>query len=458
MRITSSTTPPKPPAGASVQRNISPAMTPVPPAAAAIARNISAPPLSRTPHPAPQHAQGFPPPQPARHAAIDILRGLCLVGMIFALFPHPDAMSFPWLQLDRWTGCYATELIFALFLFLSGASLSCALAHRAMRTPWQRLQYILLRVVFLFILGLLINTLTTLFPSSGEMSPMLESVSARWNAVPIYGLLQRLALCTLLSALLVLLLRLNVIIALAAAGLLVLHGWILIHAADSPESIALAYTLDAQIASRIDLYLIGAARLTPQYEGVFDPYGLLGVLSGSATLLFGYLTSSILRQGRDIDTQLRVLSVLCILCIVAALFLSRDVPISRPLWTSSYVLLTAGLSMGLLGICTHASRFPIIMTLSTPARIMGENPLAAYLSALLLSYALGLNITRFGDEAGWTLQNWLFDNMYHIFDFLPQAQLLLTTIAYSLIFTCVVLLPCIILLKMKIHFTARIKA
>ncbi len=429
-----------------------------PPAAATIPRNISAPPLAHAGHPAPQRAHGFPPRQPVRHAAIDILRGLCLVGMIFALFPHPDAMSFPWLQLDRWTGCYAAELIFALFLFLSGASLSCALAQRAMRTAWERLQYILLRVIFLFILGLLINTLTTLFPTSGEMTAMLDSVSTRWNAIPIYGLLQRLALCTLLSALLVLLLRLDIIIALAAAGLLVLHGWILIHAADSPESIARAYTLDAQVASRVDLYLIGTTRLAPQYEGAFDPYGLLGVLSGSVTLLLGYLTSNILRLGRDIDKQLRLLSVLCILCIVAALFLSRDVPVSRPLWTSSYVLLTAGLSVGLLGMCTHASRFPIIMTLSTPARVMGANPLAAYLAAILLTYALDLNITWSDDAAGWNLQNWLFDNMYHFFDFLPQAQLLLTTVAYSLVFSCVVLLPCIILLKMKIHFTARIKA
>ena len=88
------------------------------------------------------------------------------------------------------------------------------------------------------------------------------------------------------------------------------------------------------------------------YEHVRDPEGLLSTLPAIATILFGIGAGEWIRElGGDPARLLRRLLGVGAACLVAGELWGLSFPINKKLWTSSYVLLTAGLAMMALAAC-----------------------------------------------------------------------------------------------------------
>src|SRR5262245_19711357 len=131
----------------------------------------------------------------SRLTSLDVFRGVTIIAMIIVNSPGDFSHTYPPLRHATWDGITPTDLVFPFFLFIVGVALAAALrpywadAPDGGRLP-DRALYIRLarRTALLILLGLLVNG----FPTFDI---------ATWR---IPGVLQRIATCFVLAALIVL--------------------------------------------------------------------------------------------------------------------------------------------------------------------------------------------------------------------------------------------------------------
>jgi len=127
---------------------------------------------------------------------------------------------------------------------------------------------------------------------------------------------------------------------------------------------------------------------------------VLSTIPALATSLLGVLTGQGLRGARDITQKTAGMFVAGLIGVGLGEFFNLWFPINKKLWTSSYVLLTAGLAMmslALLYWLVDGKRWRGPWT--KPFVILGRNAIAAYVFAELLAAILeGVNFRLAGGE------------------------------------------------------------
>ncbi len=154
----------------------------------------------------------------------------------------------------------------------------------------------------------------------------------------------------------------------------------------------------------LDRHLLPASHL--YHQGYYDPEGLLASLPALASTLIGVLTAFVLQKPRSADAKARWLLLAGALFVLAGLTWSHWLPLNKRLWTSSFVVFSAGVSLVALTIFiwwldVHKNG----TRLATPMIAFGTNALAAYaLSEFLASFLSTIKLPG----AGHTLQQNLF--------------------------------------------------
>jgi predicted acyltransferase len=230
------------------------------------------------------------------------------------------------------------------------------------------LLHTLRRSAILFAIGFLLNGL-------GSLS--LES----WR---IPGVLQRIAIAYAAAAILFLYSRTSARVAWIAA--LLLGYWLLMRFVPVPgfgvpgRDIPLLHP-DANLAAYLDRKLM----LGHLWERTRDPEGALSTLPAVATALCGVLTGEWLRSRRTRQQKAAGMFLFGVAGIVAGELWGIWFPINKKLWTSSYVVFTAGCALVCLAICywiidikLHRGRW------TQPFLILGSNAITAYVISELL--------------------------------------------------------------------------
>ena len=93
-------------------------------------------------------------------------------------------------------------------------------------------------------------------------------------------------------------------------------------------------TPDHNLAGFIDTLVFGRHALTIP----IDPEGLLGTLTASATAVLGAVAGDLVRRAPDDVARLRGLTAGSAVALALGLIWSRALPLSKPLWTGSFVL------------------------------------------------------------------------------------------------------------------------
>jgi predicted acyltransferase len=302
--------------------------------------------------------------QKQRLLSLDVFRGVTIAFMILVNNPGNDH-PFSQLSHSAWNGWTLTDLVFPFFVFIVGTSLVLSSASRVERgeSKLTLSLHALRRAVILFALGLFLYG----FP---------YFVLHTWR---IPGVLQRIALCYLVAALLYLYTGTRVRWAVIVS--LLVGYWILMRFVPVPGlgvpgvDIPLLHP-DLNLAAWLDRKLM----MGHLYEGVRDPEGVLSTLPAIANALFGVAVGEWIRTMRgDPAGLLRRLFGIGIACVVAGEVWGLAFPINKKLWTSSYVLLTVGLAMIALGACYWL--FDVRgkgKTWSKPAVVFGSNAIVAY--------------------------------------------------------------------------------
>lgn len=268
-----------------------------------------------------------------RLASLDAFRGFAIAGMVLVNNPGSWTSVHPPLAHAAWNGCTFTDLIFPFFLFAAGLSLAISLGDRARAGRWAAYRTLLRRAGTLALIGILMGAIPAF----------------AWSTLRLPGVLQRIALTLALGAPVVLWGGWRS--ALAAIGALVAL-WLglqcLVPVPGADGVVAAGRLLPGcDFGAWLDRALLGG-HLWARAR-TWDPEGLVGTLTATATLLFGVLAAHLLARSAGGRPRGPVLVLLGLGLLGTGLLWGRVLPLNKSLWTPSYTLATAGWSFLLLG-------------------------------------------------------------------------------------------------------------
>ena len=324
----------------------------------------------------------------SRVESLDVVRGLVVAGMIVVNNPGDWNAVFPPLLHAYWTGLTFADLVFPAFIVVMGLAMPFAFARRraAKASTRETYKHIARRVALLIALGLVLN-----------------AVSAWPNVSPLRlpGVLQRIAFAYLAASVVVMHVRPSRWLVVATA-LLISH-WALLALVPFGGHPAGTMTPDHNLAGYIDTLVFGPHALAIPIE----PEGLLGTLPASATAILGAAAGELVRRRSGKAVAARALALSAGAAVAIGLAWSRVLPISKPLWTGSFVLVTAGIAALALAPIYFAVDVRGRRRWCRPLVWLGASPLAIYIGSEVVRRLLDAAVVPQGSGRT-TPKAWLF--------------------------------------------------
>jgi len=293
------------------------------------------------------------------------------------LVNNPGSWSAIYEPLEHapWHGWTPTDLIFPFFLFIVGITTYLATAARRERAvdDSQLVRQILLRGALIVLFGILLNA----FP----FYPLERITGVRFP-----GVLQRIGVCYICAALLTLRTTVRQQIAIVAA--LLLGYWAAMTLIPVPGQTVTGRALidepSASLAAWIDRGLFGSHLW--RSSKTWDPEGLLSTIPAIGTTMLGVLAGRWLGSTqRPLAERLTGLFGVGCLLMVAGLMWHWVFPINKNIWTSSYVLFTAGMAAAALATCAWLIDMLGLRRWTTPFAVFGVNPLLAFIGSGMMA-------------------------------------------------------------------------
>jgi predicted acyltransferase len=300
-----------------------------------------------------------------RSRAIDVLRGLTVALMIVVNMQVGPGQSYAPLLHASWNGLTPTDLVFPTFMFVVGTALSFTLEKYAALGEAAVLRKIATRTALIFLCGYLLYWFP--FFTTG---PGGSLILAPVEHTRILGVLQRIALGYGAAALIVHYGGRAGAISFSVGALL--GYWWLMHAFGD-------YSLAGNAAIKLDKLVLGEAHMYHGEGVAFDPEGILSTLPAIVNVLAGYLVGRFIRDhGVSRFTILRLLAA-AVVCLLLSLWWNTVFPINKKLWTSSFVLCTVGIDLGVLAILIYAVPQAKERRWTYFFEVFGRNTLVIYL-------------------------------------------------------------------------------
>ncbi len=347
-----------------------------------------------------------------RLLSLDAFRGIAIAAMILVNNPGRWRPVYAPLEHADWNGCTPADLIFPCFLFIVGVASTFSFGRRRARggSVATLVAKVMWRTLVIFGLGLLLNAL-----------PYFD-----WEIVRVPGVLQRIALCYCVASIVTL--RLGIRGQGITAALLLLGYWAVMKLMPFPGQATGGLGPGANLAAHIDDALLYGHLLHRRW----DPEGILSTVPAIATTLCGVLTGHWLRSARSATERVAGLFAVGNLAVVVGLVMDFWFPINKSLWSSSYVVFTAGMALNMLGVCYWLIDIKGYRRWATPFVIYGTNPLVAYFLSTLVAKGMILwRVTR-PDGSKVIFRKFLFEQF-----FLPVASPINATLLYAVAYMLV---------------------
>ncbi len=386
--------------------------------------------------------------RPPRLRSLDAFRGLTIAAMLIVNNPGTWENVYPALRHASWHGCTPTDLIFPFFLFIVGVSI--AFSHR-LNPRRAALLNIGQRSATLILIGLAMNLLSVLLRGDTTLSA--------WR---LPGVLQRIGVCYAFVAIVQVLgppnqrrlgrLPLGVVIeAIGVLITLIAYAWML-RQWTAPESGADSLSMNGTIVAYMDRLILGSGHM--YRSGLHDPEGLLSTLPAICTTFIGLWFGKWIRSGPTSARSVMIGGLFGTALAACGWAWSvvpvLGVPLNKELWTSSYVLFTAGWAIVGLSICIalwdiwgrsagwkHPRAF--LCPAMTMAEIMGRNAMVAFVGSGVLARLLGAIRTESGlNGKPATAGRWVYEHCF-AYPERPELGSLLYALAMLGIWCCVLL-------------------
>jgi len=267
-----------------------------------------------------------------RLISLDAFRGFTIASMVLVNNPGDWGHIYTQLGHAKWDGWTFTDWVFPFFLFICGVSMTFALRRREeagadrLSLIWQLGK----RAAIIFGIGFLLNFI-----------PYFN-----FETVRIPGVLQRIAICTLLAAPIVVYLgwlqqALWIVVLLAIYTALML--WLPVP--DVAGNIAAgALEPGRDVGAFVDRYVLGGHLWVT--SKTWDPEGLLSTIPALCSQLFGALTGHwLLINFGNMSKQTKagwmlVAGLVCL--IIGSAIDATFMPINKSLWSTSFCIFMTG--------------------------------------------------------------------------------------------------------------------
>jgi predicted acyltransferase len=307
--------------------------------------------------------------------ALDVFRGATVAGMLLVNNPGSWSAIFPPLEHAAWNGWTPTDLIFPFFLFIAGITTHLSLSGRRVRGAaesdirWQ----IIRRGVMIVGFGWLV----AVFPFYDLQ---------RWEHVRIPGVLPRIGVAYALSALITMrgTLKQQVMVLVAllygywfAMTLLPVpgtDGGMGANLLDAPSRTLAAWT-DRLL---LDGHLWASSK-------TWDPEGPMSTIPAIGTAMLGVFAGRWLGEPRPLEERLNGLFAVGALAMMLGLMWHWSFPINKSLWTSSYVVFTAGMASVILATISWIIDVRRVTWWTPPFVIYGVNPIIAFVGSGMMA-------------------------------------------------------------------------
>lgn len=299
-----------------------------------------------------------------------------IIGGDYLTHALADTTSNPilqWLSAEmnhsEWVGVHFYDLIFPLFMFLSGVSASIVLSRAdKSKAPVNHITHAGRRVLILILLGIVYNFGWDITVDRFRIPSVLGLIGVSFFIAVIILVKikswrgRAIALAAIWA--LVALLQLGVPVPHAGAGVL---------------------TPDGSINGWIDRTFL-PGRL---YGGSYDPEGLLGIISGSTITLAGAFAGAILLgTSRSYFKKALIIAGLGTLVLLTGLAMTPYYPPIKKLWTVSFDLIAIGACSVLLAVFVMLIEEIQLRRWSFFFAVIGSNSIAIYMFARFFAYPL----------------------------------------------------------------------
>ncbi|MGB7201757.1 MAG: hypothetical protein WBD16_05760 [Pyrinomonadaceae bacterium] len=433
-----------------------------------------------------------------RLISLDVFRGMTIAGMVLVNNPGTSPVYWP-LDHATWHGLTPTDWIFPFFLFIVGVSISIALgkykggnASVDERAAGKKVYWkIVSRSLLIYLCGAAMSVIpffqfqstdapdwqkmfVWLVFTAGFLLLLLRNYKvavalvivavlgiaalnlAGYNVVPynfgtlrIMGVLQRIAVCYLVTSLIFL--HTNWRQQIGISLLLLFGYWLVMTVIPVPgcevttindKACNLAAYLDRLILTENHIWRGGK---------VYDPEGILSTIPAIVTTISGVLTGKWLSEPpASVGGQLRHdesaqsnwpptnaggsdkaagMFFFGVTLLAAGLIWNSYFPMNKALWTSSYVLATTGLALLVLGFCYWLIDIKGYRRWAWPFEVFGANALALFVFSGIMARMISGYRVAGADGASVSVQRWIMQNIY-----LPLFQPIDASLAFAVSF------------------------
>jgi len=332
-----------------------------------------------------------------RLKSLDVFRGLTIAGMLLVNDPGTWSAIYTPLEHAEWNGWTPTDLVFPFFLFIVGITTHLSLEGRRARGASESdiTRQIVKRGAIIFLLGFLFNGFPyftwTDIPGLHDPS-FLDRVGDRLLHWRIMGVLQRIGVAYVAAALIAQRTTLKRQI-LTIATLLFVY-WVAMTMLPVPDTGVIGQLAlgspEHTMAAWWDRALLDWSRFhlgNHNWSGsvTWDPEGIFSTIPAVATAMLGILAGRWIGTERPLGERLNALFAVGAIGMMAGLMWNWSFPINKNIWTSSYVVFTAGMACVSLATIMWLVDVQRYDWWTRPFVIYGMNPILAYVGSQFMA-------------------------------------------------------------------------
>lgn len=345
-----------------------------------------------------------------RLLSLDAFRGFTVACMILVNVPGSWSHVYAPLLHAEWNGLTLADLVFPFFIFIMGVSVNLAFT-KAFEKGADKSHLkgkVIKRSAIIFALGIILNL-----------------ISYRFQEFRVPGVLQRIALVYFAVGLLFLYFKSRAIYIIGTV--LLLAYWILMVYIPIPGATTASLDPEMNWSNYIDSILIPFK----QYGGTWDPEGILSTIPAICSAILGIRIGEIILQNQDKNDAVKKIAIEGLIIVILGSIWAFNFPINKNLWTSSYVLVTAGFAYLIMGLFIYLIDIKNKQKWASSGFAFGANAISAYILHYLLIIPLSW-ISIYGKS----IQEWFMQ-------LLPQLglSLKLASLIWAVLFIIICYLP-----------------
>jgi len=311
-----------------------------------------------------------------RLTSLDVFRGFTIFLMTIVNNPGSWSSIYPPLEHAEWHGCTPTDLVFPFFVFIMGTAIPFAMPVK--HFDGSVFNKILVRSLRIFCLGLFLSVFSRIhlfglegipllivrlfiafavaYALLGNFSMKVKTILAvgifiilislsfsgleHFEDTRIPGVLQRIAIVYFFTS--ILYLKTNLKTQLLVLATLLIGYWLLMAFVPVPGFGPANFDKGTNLAAWIDDTLLNGHLWAS--SKTWDPEGILSTFPAIGTGILGMYIGQLLNLQVDKIEIVKKTAIAGVSLVIGGLIWNTFFPINKSLWTSSYVLYTAGIA------------------------------------------------------------------------------------------------------------------